>query len=288
MWLSAKSVKSVKWSAVFGLVGGLIIQTIIPLHGQKAKPAPQSNASKLQPYVLTLPDSLVKIKMVPIPGGTLKVGTQTITIKPFYMATTETPWEAYDVFTQSGPPSPSYGQGEIAADAIALPSKSYILPDLGWGHAGYPTINISFLSVTMFNRWLSSKTGKKYRVPTEYEWEWACRAGAVGAWKMDKALADKSAWHSDNSEKVTHPVGKKLPNAYGLYDMLGNVGEWATDKDNKPVLCGGTFLDLPTQMSPTPRQRWSPKWQETDPQFPKSRWWLSDGKFVGFRLFCEP
>ena len=91
-----------------------------------------------------------------------------------------------------------------------------------------------------------------------------------------------------NSDKVTHPVGKKLPNKFGLYDMLGNTGEWATDMEGKPVLCGGTFLDGPAGIIPGMRRRWTPKWQETDPQFPKSRWWLADGKFVGFRIVCEP
>ncbi len=70
--------------------------------------------------------------------------------------------------------------------------------------------------------------------------------------------------------------------------MLGNVGEWATDLAGEPVLCGGTFLDGPADMDPKTRKRWTPKWQESDPQIPKSRWWLADGPFVGFRVVCEP
>jgi formylglycine-generating enzyme required for sulfatase activity len=101
-------------------------------------------------------------------------------------------------------------------------------------------------------------------------------------------LPRRDAWYAGNSESITHPVGKKLPNAWGLYDMLGNTGEWATDMDGKPVLCGGTFLDPAAQITPATRKRWTPAWQETDPQFPKSRWWLADGKFVGFRLVCAP
>jgi formylglycine-generating enzyme required for sulfatase activity len=105
---------------------------------------------------------------------------------------------------------------------------------------------------------------------------------------MDKAQLEKTAWYAGNSEGITHPVGKKLPNKFGLHDILGSVGEWATDLEGKPVLCGGTFRDGVAGIIPGMRRRWSPKWQETDPQIPKSRWWLADGKFVGFRLVCEP
>ncbi len=240
------------------------------------------------PYTETLPGSVVKIEMIAIPGGTIKIGDKMVTVKPFFIAKTETPWEAFDAFTQSGPPSKAYDQSEFAPDAIARPSRSYILPDLGWGHHGYPVISVSFTNVDMFCRWVASTTKKKYRLPTEAEWELACRAGAGDAMKLDKGTLDKQAWYGGNANHMTHPVGTKAPNAYGLFDMLGNVGEWATDLDGKPVLCGSAFLDPLKDVSPSLRKRWSPDWQETDPQIPKSRWWLADGPFVGFRLVCEP
>jgi formylglycine-generating enzyme required for sulfatase activity len=250
--------------------------------------AAQSPGAKLEPYTETLPGSVVKVKMVPIPGGKITIKNTPVTIKPFYMASTETPWEAYDVFLASGPASPAYDQTDYPADAIARPSKSYILPDLGWGHNGWPAINVSFISVQMYCRWLAAETKKKYRLPTEAEWEWACRAGVMGPWKSTKAVLDKTAWWQGNSDGMTHPVGKKAPNKYGLYDMFGNPGEWATDLQGKDVLCGGTQRDGIAGQIPGMRRRWDPKWQETDPQFPKSRWWLADGRFVGFRVVCEP
>src|SRR5579871_1097740 len=251
-----------------------------------AKPAaPPANGAKsapsgpLKPFTETLPGSVVKIDMVPIPAGSLSRAGGKLPIKPFWIASTPTPWEAFDVFTASGPASPPYDQTKFAPDAVARPSRSYILPDLHWGHHGYPVINESFLSAQMFCRWLSAQTGKKYRLPTEAEWEYACRAGGTG--KLTPAQLGKTAWYFDNSGDRTHPVGKKLPNAWKLYDMLGNVGEWATEADGKPVLCGGAFRDKADKVTPTTRAHQTPDWQATDPQLPKSRWWLSDGYFIG-------
>jgi formylglycine-generating enzyme required for sulfatase activity len=235
-------------------------------------PTPQERA----PFSVSLPESVVKIDMVPIPGAD--------GVKPFYMAKTETAWEAFDVYLASGPPSVAYDQTDFAADAIARPSRSYKLPDLGWGHRGYPVINVNIDSAVMFCRWLSSVTGKKFRLPTEAEWEHAARAGASA---IDPAKLDEVAWYAGNSEWQTQPVGKKKPNAFGLFDMLGNVGEWAMDKDGKPVLCGPHFEDEASAFSFGLRRRYSEAWQESDPQMPKSRWWLSDGPFAGFRVVCE-
>jgi len=210
-----------------------------------------------------------------------------VAISAFWIADTETTWEAMDAFMSSGPPSVAYDQTKFGPDAIARPSRSYIPPDLGWGHHGYPAINVSFLGATMFCRWLAKATGKKYRLPTEAEWEYACRAGSATS-KLTASQLDKVAWYAANSNGRTHPVGKKQPNAWKLYDMDGNAGEWATDIGGKPVLCGGTWSDKLDHIIPTERKYQTPEWQATDPQLPKSRWWLADGSFVGFRIVCEP
>lgn len=239
-------------------------------------------------FIETLPQTVVKIEMVLVPGGTVTIGGKKVEVKPVYMATTETVWEAFDAFTASGDPSKPYETTIFGPDAIARPSKSYILPDAGWGHKGYPVINVAYESTMMFCRWLASVTKKKYRLPTEAEWENACRAGVNGPWKIEESDLKEQGWYEMNSEAVTHPVGKKKANKFGLFDTLGNVGEWATDLEGKPVLCGGTFRDFADDVTPMKRSRYSPEWQESDPQMPKSRWWLADGPFCGFRLVCEP
>lgn len=234
--------------------------------------------TSLKAYTETLPKSVVKLDMIPVPGKG--------SMKPYYMAKTETPWELFDLFLKSGSPSKAYDQTVFPADAVARPSRSYILPDLGWGHNGYPVISVSFQNAEMFCRWLSSVTKKKYRLPTETEWEWAARDASDTPWQV--ADLAKIAWYDKNSADMTHPVGKKLANKIGLFDMMGNVGEWSTTAKGEPILCGPTFLDPAKEFTPARRQSWNKSWQETDPQIPKSRWWLSDGPFVGFRVVCEP
>jgi formylglycine-generating enzyme required for sulfatase activity len=250
----------------------------------EADPKSQQSGAQEKSYTFTMPlASVVKVNMVAIPAGTVTINGKSVSVKPFWIADTETSWEMFDEFLKSGEPSPAYDQTAFKPDAIARPSKSYILPDLGWGHHGFPAINISILNATMFCRWLSSKTGLKYRLPTEAEWEYACRAGS----KTDptKAEIEAEAWYGGTR---THAVGKKQPNAWKLYDMLGNVGEWAIDPAGKPVLCGPTFKDPLDKVKPSTHAYQVPAWQQTDPQLPKSRWWLSDGNFCGFRIVREP
>lgn len=95
------------------------------------------------------------------------------------------------------------------------------------GDDSRPVEMVSWEDVVCFCDILCAQTGGAYRLPTEAEWEYACRAGATGARYDD---LDAVAWYSDNANAMTQPVGQKQPSAWGLYDMLGNVFEWCHDR----------------------------------------------------------
>src|SRR5262249_53735451 len=128
------------------------------------------------------------------------------------------------------------------------------------------------------------------RLATEKEWEHACRAGSTKAYGVtdDAAGLGEYAWFAENSKGAPHEIGRKKPNAWGLYDMQGNVLEWVVGTDGKPTTCGGSWRDPAEQLKPEARQKQDSSWNSTDPQIPKSKWWLSDGPMVGFRIVCDP
>jgi len=98
--------------------------------------------------------------------------------------------------------------------------------------AGNPVEQVSWYDPVEFCKRLSAKEGKTYRLPTEAEWEYACRAGTTTLYSFgdDTASLEKYAWYEDNSDWKTHPVGQKKPNAWGLHDMHGNTWEWCADR----------------------------------------------------------
>ncbi|MBL8990687.1 MAG: SUMF1/EgtB/PvdO family nonheme iron enzyme, partial [Phycisphaerae bacterium] len=148
-------------------------------------------------------------------------------------------------------------------------------------------------NATEFCVWLSKSTGRRFRLPTEAEWEHAARAGAKTDAErlLGKGIeADKLAEYAvfaDNASGQPAPAGSKKPNALGLKDMLGNVQEWVVGADGKPVTKGGSYRSKRSELSIAARAGQEPSWNASDPQIPKSRWWLSDGPFVGFRVVCE-
>ncbi len=132
------------------------------------------------------------------------------------------------------------------------------------GDEDRPVEMVSWEDACNFCKNLSQLRGEEYRLPTEAEWEYACRAGSTGAYCFgdDQDMLKEYAWYSENSEGSTHPVAKKNPNKYGLYDMHGNVWEWCSDwygdyptgPENNPtgpgtgsnrVLRGGSWIDGP-------------------------------------------
>ncbi|MBV9225627.1 MAG: SUMF1/EgtB/PvdO family nonheme iron enzyme, partial [Acidobacteriaceae bacterium] len=155
-----------------------------------------------------------------------------------------------------------------------------------------------------YAEWLSSKTGEFYRLPTEAEWEYACRAGSTALYYFgsDASKLSEYAWFAADSGGKYAKVGTKKPNAWDLYDMLGNVMEWTLDayapyqagaetnpwvKATQPyphAVRGGSWNDGADKVTCTARVASDPSWKQQDPQLPKSIWYETDAQWLGFRL----
>ncbi|MGI9013374.1 MAG: formylglycine-generating enzyme family protein [Phycisphaerales bacterium] len=232
------------------------------------------------PFEQVVPGTATRLTMIPLPPGG--------DIKPIAISSTEIPWEVYDVFVyQIDLRAEELPQG---VDAITRPSKPYVPPDRGFGHDRYPAIGMTHHAAVAFCEWLSAHTGRKYRLPTEAEWEFAARAGLhddAGSTAIDVADLQSIAWFDENADFTTHPVARKSASAIGTFDMLGNAAEWCTTADGQPVVRGGSYLDLANELEINDRIFQKDSWNASDPQIPKSLWWLADCSFVGFRVVCE-
>jgi formylglycine-generating enzyme required for sulfatase activity len=235
----------------------------------------------LETMTVKIDGHLAEYKMVKVPGGKFGFHEDMTEVKPFWIGTTEVTWDLYDIFAYRL----DLSQEVAASDEVikARPSKPYGEPDRGYGHAGYPAIGIHINAAQAFCKWLSEKTGKKFRLPTEAEWEYAAMAGTSDV----PSPLDEYAWNWDNADDQTHPVGSLKANAWGLHDMLGNASEWVTLPEDKTITKGGHFYSKPKTFAFTMSEQYRPEWQMRDAHTPKSKWWLSDGEFVGLRLVCE-
>lgn len=296
----------------------------------------------MQPYTQTIPGTNVTFDMVPIPGGTFTMGSPdseegrrddegpqiNVRIEPFWMGKYEVTWDEYDAFAsmydhlkQLKATAVLDIPADREADAISVPTPLFaqeaipIINRMG-REGGYPAASMTQLAAKMYTKWLSKKTGHFYRLPTEAEWEYACRAGTTTAYHFgdDPADLDDYAWFFDNAaledgDGAYRKVGQKKPNPWGLYDMHGNVAEWTLDQyrvdhykkfqgrdvtwqevlawpteEFPRVVRGGGWDHDPEDLRSAARLGSQfPGWSTRDPQLPKSLWWHTEFWF-GFRV----
>jgi formylglycine-generating enzyme required for sulfatase activity len=303
-----------------------------------------ATAAEMKPYTETVPVAKgATLDLVPIPGGEFTIGSPLtekgrkpdegpqvkLAISPFWMGRCEVTWDVYRAFMENGkarnkdgslnrdsdpttPEAPEIKDGETVVDVVSQPTPPYVAMNFQMGEgygAGWPAIAMTHHAASKFCEWLTAQTGHYYRLPTEAEWEYACRAGTTTAYSFgdEPGPLGDFAWSMENADYTYQKVARKKPNPWGLYDMHGNVAEWCLDaylpdayakwapgaKDpwhpavNRypHVVRGGSFYDGgPETLRSAARSASDPSWKAIDPQSPKSIWYLTSAPWVGFRI----
>lgn len=277
-----------------------------------------------EPYTQEISGTKLKFDMVAIPGGEFMMGSPAsekgrdadegpqhpVKLEPFWMGKHEVTWDVFEPFVYKDYEiTQSNGTVSAEVDAVARPTKPYLDMTFGMGKENHPAVGMTQYAAIQFCKWLYARTGVFYRLPTEAEWEYASKAGTKTAYSFgdDAAVLPEYAWYEANSNQETHPVGSKKANAWGLYDMHGNVAEWTMDQYipdyykkfksktvSNPVatpvnlyphvIRGGSFENEPAALRSANREGSDPNWKRIDPQIPKSNWWFPEAPFVGLRL----
>lgn len=275
-----------------------------------------------EPYTQKIEGTSLEFTMEAIPAGEFTMGSESsskadekpvhqVKISPFWMGTYEVTWNLFEPFLYKDYEITKSTDGEISEeiDAVTRPTKPYLDMTFGFGKDGQPALAMTHYNAIQFCKWLYIRTGDFYRLPTEAEWEYACRAGSETEYFFgdDASELSEYAVYSENSESETAKVGSKKANAWGLYDMLGNVSEWTYDQYdedyyqtfdgkvadnpvNEPTelyphsVRGGSFESSSEDLRSAARGASDPIWKQLDPQIPKSNWWFPEAPFVGMRL----
>ncbi len=239
-----------------------------------------------------------------------------VKVQPFWMGKYEVSWDEYQPFMitaidrhKDGAPK-NFKPDDKLENLVSQPTTPYTEMSFGMGTDGYPAISMTQHAANKYCQWLSAQTGHYYRLPTEAEWEYAARAGTTTAyfWGDDPAQIGDYAWYYDNAPNYQYAkLGLKKPNPWGLYDIYGNVVEWCIDpyddkayaalgaiadgskwaKSKGPyphIVRGGSYDDDPDMLRSAFRRGSEAAWKGQDPQLPKSIWYHTDAKWLGFRI----
>jgi formylglycine-generating enzyme required for sulfatase activity len=172
--------------------------------------------------------------MMPLPDKKIAIGVYPVTFKEYEQFVKVTGRKRKIEKKEEVEKDGFFAKLTGAKETVVTTESVLDMPDdNNWGRGKRPVINVSWHDAMAYCEWLSQQTGKPYRLPSEAEWETACRAGSTGTYSLDKdgrevteSNLGEYAWYDVNSGGQTHPVGEKKPNAFGLYDMHGNVWEW--------------------------------------------------------------
>lgn len=300
-------------------------------------------------FTETVPGTGAAIRMVAIPGGSFTMGSpekepfrkddegprKSVTVSSFFMSEIEVSWDQYWAFYGETMSEGRIDPAKVKAhnsrddiDAVTGPTPPFGNPDQGWGMGERPALTMTHYAAEVFCKWLSLKTGRTYRLPTEAEWEYAARSGTdtpysfegspksfssegflKGIFKPDTAVINSYAVYALNSRNRTAEPSRTRANAFGLKNMYGNVMEYCSDwyspdayseledgaldpkgpaSGTEHVVRGGQYSDDAALLRSAARGHTEhDRWLRTDPQTPKSIWWYSDIKGIGFRVVCE-
>ncbi|MEQ1586606.1 MAG: SUMF1/EgtB/PvdO family nonheme iron enzyme [Cyclobacteriaceae bacterium] len=274
------------------------------------------SSQEFKTYDQSIPGTTVTFKMAAIPAGKFKIGSpvtergrdedegpqKEVELSGFWMGVKEVTFAEWDQYFKDN----SLPQSKNI-DGITRATPQYIDLTFGMGRdAKHPANSMSHTAAMMYCRWLYSKTGVFFRLPTEAEWEYACRAGSETAYPFgnDTQSLKEYGFFKQGMDSEFHLVGLLKPNAWGLYDILGNLSEWTLDQYDPAyynsinnvnpltvpgskypkTLKGGSFMDDARELRCANRIPSRANWNRRDPQIPKSIWWLTDAMFVGFRV----
>ena len=300
-------------------VDGSEMELVRQIRSRIVARSPEGERREFEAYDQAVPDSDTSLRMMPIRAGEFSMGTppdetgrnadegpmRTVRVEAFWMGAHEVSWDAFRQFMLRE--ADVYIDPDGVAAAVSSPTPPYVEMSFGMGISGYPAISMTQHAASKYAQWLSAKTGRFYRLPTEAEWEYACRSGTRTAYGFgdDPATLDDYGWFGENSGGQYRPLGTKRPNAWGLYDMHGNVWEWTLDRYEEAypnsettavapweradrlyprVARGGSWMDSAASLRCGARRASNEAWKVQDPQLPKSIWYHTDAPWLGFRL----